>query len=111
MKDGCNITEGKEGRNMTGVVVVHAEAVSWGHCSTKRSRCRWNRVKGQVTLDPVWFSYLEFILRAVVAMGGVSKGAGTAASLYQSTHSLSLPLTPPTAMLTFYHSSSGLRTC
>lgn len=59
---------------MTGVVVVHAEAVSWGHCATKRSRCRWNRVKGQVTLDPVWLSYLEFILRAVVAIGGVSRG-------------------------------------
>lgn len=43
--------------------------------------------------------------------GRREQGAGIAASLYQSTHSLSLPLTLLTAVLTSYHSSSGLRTC
>lgn len=39
--------------------------------------------------------------------GRRDQGAGTAAFLYQSTHSLSIPLTRPTAMLT----SSGRKTC
>lgn len=43
--------------------------------------------------------------------GRREQGAGTASFPYQSTHSLSLPLTRPTAVLTAYHSSSGLRTC